>query len=91
MIFLFFDGNSIFAYALGLLLVFVICRIFIKPISWLFKLVFNGILGGLILAAVNFVGGFAGITIVISPLSAILTGLLGVPGVLLVALLQYIL
>ncbi len=86
-----FDGNSIFAYALGLVLVFVICRIFIKPISWVLKLIFNGILGGLILTAVNFVGGFAGITIVISPLSALLTGLLGVPGVLLVALLQYFL
>ncbi len=88
---MFFDGNSIFAYALGLILVFVICRIFIKPIGWILKLTFNGILGGLILTAVNFAGGFAGITIVISPLSALLAGLLGVPGVLLVALLQYLL
>ncbi len=88
---MFFDSTSIFAYALGLVLVFVLCRIFIKPIKWILKLLINGILGGLILAAVNFVGGFAGITIVISPLSALLAGLLGVPGVLLVALLQYFL
>ncbi len=88
---MFFDGNSIFAYAFGLILVFIICRIFIKPIGWIFKLLLNGILGGLILAAVNFVGGFAGITIVISPLSALIAGVLGVPGVLLVALLQYLL
>ncbi len=88
---MFFDGNSIFAYALGLVAVFVLCRIFIKPIGWVLKLCFNGILGGLILAAVNFVGGFAGITVVISPLSALLVGFLGVPGVFLVALLQYLL
>lgn len=88
---MFLDGSSILAYAIGLLLAFAICRIFIKPIKWLFKLLFNGILGGLILAAVNFVGGFAGITVMITPFSALLAGLLGVPGVLLVILLQYIL
>ncbi|MDO4744419.1 MAG: pro-sigmaK processing inhibitor BofA family protein [Clostridia bacterium] len=88
---MFFDGGSILAYVIGLLLTFAICRIFIKPIKWIFKLVINGILGGLILAAVNFVGGFAGITVVITPLSALIAGLLGVPGVLLVILLQYIL
>ncbi len=88
---MFFDSNSIFAYALGLILIFIICRIFIKPIRWLLKLAINSVLGGLILAAVNFVGGFAGITVVISPLSALLAGILGVPGVLLVALLQYFL
>ncbi len=85
-----FDITSILAYAAGLVLMFVFCRIFIKPIKWLLKLLINGVLGGLILAAVNFVGGFAGITILINPLSALLAGLLGVPGVILVIILQYI-
>lgn len=85
-----FDTTSILAYAAGLVLVFVFCRIFIKPIKWMLKLLINGILGGLILAAVNFVGGFAGITVIINPLSALLSGLLGVPGVILVVILQYI-
>lgn len=86
-----FDGTSIFAYAAGLVLVLALCRIFIKPIKWLVKLAINGILGGLILAAVNLVGGFAGFTVIISPLSALIAGVLGVPGVLLVILLQYLL
>ena len=85
-----FDTTSIFAYAAGLVLVFVFCRIFIKPIKWMLKLIINGILGGLILTAVNFVGGFAGISVIINPLSALLAGLLGVPGVVLVIILQYI-
>ncbi len=85
-----FDSSSIFAYAIGLVLIFVLCRIFIKPIKWMLRLLVNAAIGGLFLAAVNFAGGFAGITVVISPLSALLAGLLGVPGVLLVILLQYL-
>lgn len=85
-----FDITSILAYAAGLVLLFVFCRIFIQPIKWMLKLLINGILGGLILAAVNFAGGFAGITVIINPLSALISGLLGVPGVILVIILQYI-
>jgi inhibitor of the pro-sigma K processing machinery len=85
-----FDSSSIFAYAIGLVLIFVLCRIFIKPIKWMLHLLVNAAIGGLFLAAVNFAGGFAGITVVISPLSALLAGLLGVPGVFLVILLQYL-
>lgn len=86
-----FDGASVVAYAFGLIVVFILCRIFVKPLKWLLKLLFNGVLGGLILAAVNFVGGFAGVYVVINPLSALIAGILGVPGVVLVILLQYIL
>ena len=78
-----FDTMSILAYAVGLVL--------IKPIKWLAKFVINGVLGGLILAAVNFVGGFAGMYVIINPLTSLISGFLGVPGVLLVIVLQYIL
>ncbi|MBR5614847.1 MAG: pro-sigmaK processing inhibitor BofA family protein [Clostridia bacterium] len=86
-----FDSASVIAYSFGLVVLFFLCRIFAKPIKWLLKLIINGVLGGLILAAVNFVGGFAGIFIAINPLTALIAGLLGVPGVILVILLQYIL
>ncbi|MBQ2932715.1 MAG: pro-sigmaK processing inhibitor BofA family protein [Clostridia bacterium] len=88
---MFFDGSSVFAYGAGLLLVLVVCRIFIRPIKWMFKLLTSSLLGGLILAAVNFMGGFAGFCVTISPLAALFAGTLGVPGVLLVVFLQYLL
>ncbi len=86
-----FDIASIFAYLIGIVILLIICRLFIRPLKWLLKLAFNSILGGLILASVNFVGGFAGIYVTIGPLSAIIAGLLGIPGVLLVILLEYLL
>jgi len=85
------DMPSVLAYVLGLILTFAICRIFIKPLKLLLKLLINGIIGGFILAAVNFLGGFAGVSVIINPLSALIAGVLGVPGVILVILLQYIL
>ena len=57
----------------------------------MFKLLTSSLLGGLILAAVNFMGGFAGFCVTISPLAALFAGTLGVPGVLLVVFLQYLL
>lgn len=86
-----FDTMSIIAYVVGLILLYVCCWIFIKPLKWLLRLMLNGILGGLILAAVNFIGSFAGIHITINPLTALITGLLGVPGVVLIIILQFVL
>ena len=87
---MFLNNTSIFAYAIGLLLVFVLCRIFIKPLKWVFKLGLSGVFGGLILAAINFAGGFAGISVTVSPLAALIAGTLGFPGVVLVIALQYL-
>lgn len=86
-----FDTMSILAYAAGLVLIAVFCRIFIKPIGKMLRLILNGIIGGLILAAINFAGGFAGITVNINPLTSLIAGVLGLPGVILVIILQYIL
>lgn len=86
-----FDTMSIMAYVFGLVLIYICCRIFVRPLKWLAKLLINGILGGLILASINFVGGFAGMHIIINPLTALIAGILGLPGVALIIILQYIL
>ena len=65
--------------------------IFKKPLKLLLWLIFNSLLGGLILAGINLVGGFAGISAVITPITAVFAGLLGIPGIALVILLQYFL
>lgn len=86
-----FDTMSILAYALGLLFLYIFCRIFIKPIKWLVKCLANGIIGSIFLSIVNFVGGFAGVFVIINPLTSLLSGFLGIPGVIMVALVQYLL
>ncbi len=86
-----FDAPSIFAYVFGLFLIYVFCWLFIRPFKWLFRLLISGVLGGVMLVAVNILGGFAGLQIAVNPLTALVAGVLGVPGVVLLFLLQLIL
>ena len=44
-------------------MLFVIGKIFIIPIIWILKLVFNSILGGILIWIINFIGGIWGIHI----------------------------
>ena len=85
------DSNSAIAYVVGILLVALICFILTKPVKWIVKLILNGILGGIMLIIINAVGGSVGLTIPINPISALVSGILGFPGVILLVLIGLIL
>lgn len=83
--------NTIFYYGIGLFLLYIVGLILVWPLKKILKLIGNGILGGLTLLLFNFIGGFFGLNIMINPLNAIIVGFLGVPGVILLLILQIIL
>jgi len=83
--------NIILAYAFGLILLYIIGYILLVPIKWIIKLIYNGIIGGVLLFLFNFIGGFWDIHIAINPLTALIAGFLGIPGVLLILVLQWLL
>ncbi len=85
------DLGTIFYYIIGLFLLYIIGLILVWPIKKIIKLIFNGILGGVILLFFNYIGKFFGLSIVVNPLNAIIVGFLGVPGVILLLILQIIL
>ena len=86
-----FELGVILAYAFGLILLYIVGWILLVPLKFIIKLIWNGIIGGIMLLLVNLVGGIWGISIVINPITALIVGFLGVPGVGLLILLQYIL
>ena len=53
-------------------MLFVIGRIFIVPIKWILKLVFNSILGGVIIYIINLIGGVWGFHIGLNIYTSIL-------------------
>ena len=75
---------------LGAAVVFVILliKILSAPIRFIFKIALNALLGFVVLFIVNFFGEFVGIYVPVTLLSALVTGFLGVPGVLLLVLIQ---
>lgn len=80
------DMTIAIAYVFGIILLYIIGRMFFMPIKLIFKLIYNGLIGGAMLWAVNFIGGHVGFVIAINPLTALIAGFLGLPGVILLIL-----
>ncbi len=82
--------NIILAYAVGLILLYVFGWILLIPLKWIIRLIFSSILGGIMLFLLNLVGDIWGIGLAINPISAIVVGILGMPGIILLLLLKYV-
>ena len=83
--------ETIFSYIIGLVLLLVFGKLLLFPMKLIFKLVGNGILGGLTLIIFNFLGKYIGLRIPLNPLNAIIVGFFGVPGVVVLLILGIIL
>lgn len=84
------DYNVILAYGFGLLLVYVLIRLLFTPLRYTFYIIYHGLIGGIALFVVNVVGGLFGLHLPINPVSALSVGYLGVPGLVLLFVLQRI-
>lgn len=78
--------NVVFAYAFGIILIYLIGRVFLMPLKLIFRLIYNGLIGGLMLWVVNLVGSYVDFTIGINAITALIAGFLGIPGVILLIL-----
>ncbi|MCG0275961.1 MAG: pro-sigmaK processing inhibitor BofA family protein [Thermosediminibacteraceae bacterium] len=85
------DIGAILAYAFGLLMLYVIGRVLLGPIKLVLQLIYNAVIGGLILLILNFIGNYVGLHIALNPLTALVVGFLGVPGILLLIILKNVL
>lgn len=85
------DYAAVIAYAFGILMLYLVGRVLIMPLKIVLKLIYNALIGGIILLLMNFVGGFVGLHIALNPITALLVGFLGVPGIIMLLIIQYIL
>lgn len=79
------------SFAVGLSVLWLVCKLLTVPIKLIWKLVVNAIIGALGLLVLNFIGGLVGLSIPITPISALVTGVFGVPGVILLLIFQLVL
>lgn len=80
------EFNVIIAYAFGIILIYLIGRMLTMPIRIVLKLIYNGLVGGIVLWVVNYIGAYFSFTIGINPITALIAGFLGIPGVILLIL-----
>lgn len=77
------DVNVIIAFGFGILLLYIVGRMLLMPIRLVFRLIYNGLIGGVILWMINWIGAHFGFLIAINPVTALVVGFLGLPGVVL--------
>lgn len=68
--------------------VFIILKILAWPIKKIVKILINIAIGAVLLLLVNYIGGFFGFTIPINWVSALVVGILGIPGVGILAIIE---
>ncbi len=82
--------NTISTFIICIILLFVLGKIFIWPLKKILKLIFNSILGGLLIYLINIIGMNFGFHIGLNLLTSIIVGILGVPGAILLIILKII-
>ena len=82
------EAGVLLAYTVGMFGLFVFVCMFIVPLKYAVKFLFNSILGGVAIVAINFIGKAVGLHISLNLLTAAIAGVLGVPGVLLILFFQ---
>lgn len=80
----------VFALAVGISLLGLLLKILKKPIKLVWKIFLHALLGFVFLFIFNFFAAFVDLSIPVTWLNAIITGVLGVPGVVLLLILQLI-
>ena len=74
-----------------LLLLMLLLRLLVLPIRWFWKVFVNSGCGFLCLWLLNSISGFTGLMFPINSVTALIAGFLGLPGIILLAALQWVL
>lgn len=74
-------GTEILFYVVGFLWLLLLLRFLRKPIRFIFRLCLNTFFGGVLLLLLNSFGTAAGLHLAVNPATALVTGILGLPGI----------
>lgn len=84
-------GLVIVAWIVGLIIVLALGKVMLLPLKVILKLLVNGILGGIAIIVINLIGQTIGFSIPLNIVSALVAGILGLPGIILLVILKLLL
>ncbi len=82
--------SPVLAFFIGVLLLAIVLKIIAFPIKRIIRFIINAILGGVLLYVINIFGASIGFTLDITWWSALIVGVFGIPGVIIVAIIQFL-
>jgi inhibitor of the pro-sigma K processing machinery len=80
--------SSVLTIVLAALVIFVLLKILSAPIRLIFKLLINTAVGFALLFLVNLIGSNFGFTLEMNLVNALITGIFGIPGVIVLILIK---
>ena len=78
------------SFLVALIVLFLVLKIIAAPIKIIIKLMINALAGGVVLFLINMIGASFGFILDINWITSLIVGIFGVPGVILVILLQIV-
>ncbi len=85
------DFNSIAAFTFAAFLLYIIARLLLVPVKLIIRLIGSALVGGVLLIIFNLLGSLWGIKIGINIITALVVGFLGIPGLVMIIIVQKIL
>lgn len=82
--------NSVIVYIACIIFLFLIGKFLVLPLKSIVKLIGNSVLGGVLIFVINTIGGIWAFHIGLNIGTAIITGILGIPGVVLLIFLKFL-
>ena len=70
--------------------VFLFIKLITKPIRLVFRLLLNALLGFVLLFVINFFVGFFNIAVELNWFNAVITGIFGIPGYIVLLVIQWL-
>ena len=67
---------------------YVLLKILMAPIKWIFKLLLNAVSGFVLLFLANLIGGFFNFSVPVNLISCLISGVFGIPGVIFLVMLK---
>ena len=78
------------SFLVALIVLYIVLKIIAAPVKIIIKLMINAFVGGVVLFLINLVGAGFGFALNITWLTSLIVGIFGVPGVVIVILLQIV-
>lgn len=85
------EGNVIAAAVFGLFVLYILSRVFYQPLRILLRIGGHLLIGGGLIVVYNLAGSVWNLTIGLNPISALVVGLMGLPGLVMLVVLRHLL
>lgn len=79
------------SFFIAFVVLYVILKLIALPVKIIIKLMLNALIGGVVLFLINLIGIHFGLILNITWITALIVGFFGVPGVIIVLILQFLL